>query len=119
MQQATTNERPPVGTQTIRRWRDLSDKKAPAVYIIRDEAGDERRATISKNARRLLEGLRRGPVLCASPCRLSDMVLHLKRTHGLSISTKMYANDRATDRTRYGVYFLDSHVSLAAPEVSQ
>lgn len=119
MLQATSDEHPPAGTQTIRRWLDLPDKQAPAVYIIRDDAGDERRATISRNARRLLEGLRRGPVLCASPCRLSDMVLHLKRTHGLSISTKMYANDRATDRTRYGVYFLASDVSLAAPEAAQ
>ncbi|WP_417733907.1 hypothetical protein, partial [Roseovarius sp.] len=52
-----------------------------------------------------------GPVYCASPVRLSDVVHILKREIGLEVDTKFYPGNPITGSGAYGVYFLDSKVT--------
>jgi hypothetical protein len=50
------------------------------------------------------------PVYCASPVRISDRVCILKRDYRVPITKEMFENDAATDRTKFGVYFLNCRV---------
>ncbi|WP_073333838.1 hypothetical protein [Wenxinia saemankumensis] len=72
--------------------------------------GDKaRHAVLSKRNRQVLDALRQGPVYCASPVRLSDKVLILKRDYGLDIETIRIDGD---EEGRFGVYRLVSAVRL-------
>lgn len=51
-----------------------------------------------------------GPVYCASPVRISDIVFVLKRENGLEVDTEFYPGDPETGAGQYGVYFLKSRV---------
>lgn len=104
-------DKPPKNTQRITRWRDLPSLSTPATYEVQSPDGDSRKVFLKAGNRRVLEGLRKGPLYCASPVRLSDRVLILKRDYGLNIRTEIYDTDRATDSERFGVYFLDDRVS--------
>ena len=94
----------------VTEWKDLPSNKESARFRVISDAGDERVITLSKNKRRILEGLMKQPIYAASPVRISDVVHLLKGEQGLSIKTEMYANDRETDRAKFGVYFLTDQV---------
>lgn len=110
MSSTTINTRPPEDAKRIMRWRDLPNKIASAVYEVTDDAGDTRSVRISKNKRRVLEGLMIAPMYCASPVRISDLVHILKRDYGVDIGMDLYEDDRETDRAKFGIYTLNSKV---------
>ncbi|MEM8802898.1 MAG: hypothetical protein AAGF55_10225 [Pseudomonadota bacterium] len=102
--------RPPSNALRVTAWRDLPADRVPATYRITDHAGEVRYITLSKGNRTILDGLLNSPLYCASPVRISDRVCILRRDYGVPIRKEMYENDTATDRARFGVYFIDGHV---------
>lgn len=106
---------PPPNAKRIYAWKDTPDLTDSAVYRVTDPGQDPREIVVSKNQRRVLEGLMRNPLYAASYCRVSDQVLPLRRDHGVEIHCEMYRNDPETGRERYGVYFLRSKVELVCP----
>lgn len=63
--------------------RDMSGKRGKNTYLI---DGDSK-ITLSKRWCDMFETLRRGPVYCASPVRLSDAVHVLRRDYQVPIET--------------------------------
>ncbi len=98
---------PPASTQRILRWGDLPGGSAPAVFELTSSTGVMQRVTLKGGNRKILEGLMRGPMYCASPVRVSDRVMVLKRDYGVNIRTEFYQGDGTTECERFGVYFLD------------
>lgn len=109
---STNQLKPPANAQRIWRVADLPKHRAPAHYLIADEHGEPTKILLSKRRRQVLDLLRQGPVFCASPVRLSDMVSLLKHENGVDIETKDYPGDVETGAGTYGVYFLRSTVTL-------
>jgi hypothetical protein len=58
----------------------------------------------------VLDALLKQPVFCASPVRISDRVCILRHEYSVPIIKEMYENDAATDRAKFGVYFLGGKV---------
>lgn len=106
----TLTERPPANALRVEAWRDMPQDTSPACYEITTEDGQTKAITLAKGNRIILDALIKQPVHCASPVRISDRVCILRRDYGVPITKKMYANDTATDRAKFGVYFLDGNV---------
>ncbi len=104
-------DRPPANALRVDAWRDLPPYRTPARYRITDADGDSRIITLSKGNRVILDALLLQPLYCASPVRISDRVCILRRDYGVPITKEMYVNDTATDRAKFGVYFLGEGVS--------
>lgn len=64
--------------------RDMSGNRAKQRYRIDGEA----EITLSKRWRDMMDTLRKGPVYCASPVRLSDAVCVLRRDYQVPIETE-------------------------------
>ena len=111
-------EKPPANSQMIWGVKGLSSGREPREYEIHDNDGGVRLITLSKRIRQVLDTLMRGPVHCASPVRISDMVYLLREDYGLDIETKMYPGDPATGAGTYGVYFLRSDVRVIDRELA-
>ena len=103
-------ERPPANALRVERWSDMPKGTAPARYEITSEDGTTKTVTLAKGNRIILDALIQQPVYCASPVRISDRVCILRRDYGVPITKEMYSNDTATDRAKYGVYFLGKGV---------
>ena len=103
-------ERPPENALRVEAWRDLPNEVTPASYRVTNNDGEEKTIKLAKGNRVVLDALLSQPVYCASPVRISDRVCILRNEYGVPITKKMYANDTATDRARFGVYFLDGQV---------
>ncbi|MGD1885456.1 MAG: hypothetical protein ACFB11_24680 [Paracoccaceae bacterium] len=112
-------DRPPSNAKRVYRWADLPDLRQPALYRVTDAGHEPREIVVSKNKRRVLEGLLRSPIFAASYCRLSDQVLPLRRDEGINIECKMYRNDADTGRQKFGVYSLVSSVERIETEGEQ
>ena len=110
---------PPPSAQRIWRVADLPKHRDPAWYGIRTGDEPERAYLLCKRQRQIMDLLIAGPVYCASPVRISDVVHILKRETGLAVETEFYPGDSETGAGTYGVYFLTSRVRrLAAQEVA-
>ncbi|WP_425084025.1 hypothetical protein [Ruegeria profundi] len=108
-------ELPPSNAQRKNRWADFPNAAKIQNFKVRNSDAGERLVCISgRGTIRVLLALIDGPLYCASPVRISDRVLLLKRDYGLSIRTETYSNDKETDRMRFGVYFLDDNVTPIA-----
>ncbi len=105
-----TTERPPANALRVDRWSDMPTAKSPARYEVIADDGTTKTITLAKGNRIILDAMINQPVYCASPVRISDRVCVLRRDYGVPITKKMYLNDPATDRMRFGVYFLDGIV---------
>jgi len=103
-------KRPPSNALRVDRWADLPSDRAPARYRITDPNGDSREINCSKGNRVILDALLKSPVYCASPVRISDRVCILRHEYGVPITKEMYENDAATDRAKFGVYFIGEGV---------
>lgn len=111
--------KPPASAQRIWRVSDLPNTRGDAWYGIRNGDGTETAHRLAKRRRQVLELLARGPVYCASPVRISDIVHILKREIGLDVHTEYYPGDPKIGAGAYGVYFLKSYVRrLAARRVA-
>jgi hypothetical protein len=108
---AEPGAKPPRNAQDIGAWTDCKADTAVGRFLVKDDNNDGRTITVSKNKRRVLESLIRGPVMAASRCRISDQVLPLRRDYGLDIVCTIYKNDPKTERQIYGVYTLNSKVT--------
>ena len=114
-----TNIKPPANTLRVEAWRDLPHNKGWMAYRVIPEGGKPRTIRVRKNNRIVLDAAIKQPILAASPVRISDNIHILKRDYGLNIETKMYENDTATDRAKFGVYFLIDRVEpIPANEVA-
>lgn len=102
--------RPPANALRVRAWRDLPKDRAAAQYRITSEDGEVHVITLVKGNRVVLDALLLQPVYCASPVRISDRVCILRNEYRVPIIAEMYQNDAATDRERFGVYFLNGSV---------
>lgn len=110
-------KRPPANALRVEAWRDLPAAREPQLYEITDESGVTRVIELAKGNRIILDALLAQPVYCASPVRISDRVCILRRDYGVPIEKEMYENDTATDRARFGVYFIGKGVKrLDAPK---
>ncbi len=105
---------PPTYSQWVYRVADLPPERGSADYTITDGDGNSRVVTLAKRKRQIIELLMQGPVHCASPVRISDIVHILKREIGLDVETKMYPGNQATGAGSYGIYFLRSDVRRVA-----
>ena len=108
---STNQLKPPASTQRIWRVADLPNDRAPARYMIADENGKPTTVLLSKRRRQVMDLLKQGPVYCASPVRISDIVHLLKRETGVVVDTEYYPGDTETGAGTYGVYFLRSTVT--------
>lgn len=102
--------RPPANALRVEAWRDLPSDPAPARYRITGEDGTVHQITLAKGNRIILDALLNQPVYCASPVRISDRVCILRREYRVPITKEMFENDAATDRAKFGVYFLNGQV---------
>ncbi|MGR3510351.1 MAG: hypothetical protein ACU0CQ_11715 [Sulfitobacter sp.] len=102
--------RPPANALRVEAWRDLPKDGAAARYKITREDGGITVITLAKGNRIILDALLKQPVYCASAVRISDRVCILRHEYRVPITKKMYENDAATDRAKFGVYFLDGCV---------
>lgn len=108
------NDNPPLNSQRIHRVADLPPYRSPMVYVIANNDEDTHIATLQKRKRQIMDLLLQGPVYCASPVRISDIVHILKREIGLDVETTIYPGDKQTGAGDYGVYFLKSRVHCVA-----
>ncbi|MFG6634525.1 hypothetical protein ACGYJ8_01105 [Sulfitobacter sp. 1A12126] len=105
-----STDRPPANALRVEKWSDMPKGTAPARYEVVAEDGTTKTFTLAKGNRIILDALIQRPVYCASPVRISDRVCILRRDYGVPITKEMYVNDTATDRARFGVYFLSGTV---------
>ena len=103
-------DKPPANALRVERWSDMPKGTAPARYEVVSEDGKTKTFTLAKGNRIILDALIQQPVYCASPVRISDRVCILRRDYGVPITKEMYSNDTATDRAKFGVYFLSGSV---------
>lgn len=101
---------PPCNAKRVHRVTDLPKDRNPAQFEIINANSRSHVVILDKRRRQILELLARGPVYCASPIRISDVVHVLKREIGLEVETEFYAGDRVTGAGDFGVYFLRSRV---------
>ena len=109
-----THNRPPANALRVEAWRDLPPDATRARYKIIGANGETRLIALANGNRIILDALIKQPVFCASPVRISDVVSILKRSYGVPIDKKMYENDAAPSKARFGVYFLDGGVERIA-----
>ncbi|SFU06909.1 hypothetical protein [Sedimentitalea nanhaiensis] len=102
---------PPANVLRVTGWKDLPTDRTPALYRVTGSNGDSREFTLAKGNRVILDALLRQPIYCASPVRVSDRVCVLRREYGVPITIEMYENDAATDRAKFGVYFIGEGVA--------
>jgi hypothetical protein len=102
--------RPPSNALRVNGWRDLPNDRRTARYRLTDDDGRTREITLAKGNRIVLDALLKQPVFCASPVRISDRVCILRHEYSVPIIKEMYENDAATDRAKFGVYFLGGKV---------
>lgn len=108
----TNQLKPPANAQRIWRVADLPKHRAPAHYLIATDDGEPTKVLLSKRRRQVMDLLMQGPVYCASPVRISDIVHLLKRETGVQVDTEYYPGDVETGAGAFGVYFCRSNVTL-------
>ena len=101
---------PPKNARRIWRVADLPPRRGVAWYSVETNNGTEQAHLLSKRRRQIMDLLMCGPVYCASPVRISDVVHILKRETGIEVETEYYPGDEKTGSGTYGVYFLKSKV---------
>jgi hypothetical protein len=106
----TKTTRPPSNALRVEAWRDLPPDGSPARYRITGDDGAVHQITLAKGNRIILDALLKQPVYCASPVRISDRVCILRHEYRVPIIKEMFENDAATDRAKFGVYFLNGQV---------
>ncbi len=110
MKNTSKTTRPPENALRVKAWRDLPSETKKARYRVTDKNGETHTITVAKGNRIILDALIASPVFCASPVRVSDRVCILRHEYCVPIIKEMYENDVATDRAKFGVYFLDGCV---------
>lgn len=102
---------PPRNAQRIFCVADLPKDRRAACFHITRKDGETLPVILHKRRRQIMELLMRGPVYCASPVRISDIVCILKHECSLEVETVFYHGDKTTGAGDFGVYFLRSQVT--------
>ncbi len=101
----------------ILRRADLPKSRNLAAYTWPTEDGGESRTIVAKRDRQVLDAIIDGPVFCASPVRVSDSVLRLRRDHGVPIETETFSERDGDESLTFGAYYLTADVRLAPSKV--
>ena len=72
---------------------------------------------VAKRDGQVAQALMSGPVFCASPVRVGDSVLRLRRDHGLPIETARYDETYGDEHLHFGIYVLTMPVRFATSKV--
>ena len=99
---SSNTKQPTEAIQRILGWHHCEQAHGAETLRLRSPDGDEREVTLSRGNLRILKTLQRGPVFCASPVRLSDRILVLKRDFGVNIRTDMFSAGSGSNRESYG-----------------
>lgn len=102
---------PPANARRIFRVADLPKDRGAARYQITRRNGETSTVILHKRRRQILDLLRRGPVFCASPVRISDIVCILKHECGLEVETVFFPGEKVNGAGDFGIYFLRSQVT--------
>lgn len=105
-----TDTKPPQNTQWIISRLDLPRRRGGAHYEVQHADGKRETITLSNRKRQVLDALMRAPVYCASPVRLSDIVLLLRNENGINIETEFFQENDGIENTRFGIYVLVDQV---------
>lgn len=105
-----TETKPPENTQWVISRRDLPSRRGSARYEVRKADEKCETITLSNRKRQVLDALMRSPVFCASPVRLSDIVLLLRNETGIGIETEFFQENDGIENTRFGIYVLTDRV---------
>lgn len=105
-----TETKPPINTQWIISRSDLPSRRGSARYAVRQLDGTYETIILSNRKRQVMDALIRRPIYCASPVRLSDIVLLLRRENGIDIETEFFQENDGIENTRYGIYVLIDRV---------
>lgn len=108
---------PPNNAKRIWRATDLPPHREVARYKVYRSDGTETFCSLSKRRCQVMDLLLSGPVFCASPVRISDMVHVLKSEVGIEVETEYYPGSKESGSGPYGVYFLKSKVYRLAQGV--
>lgn len=100
----------------ITRRADLPKTRAFARYVWKDDHGGECSTALQKRDRQVAEALIEGPLFCASPVRVSDSVLRLRRDHGLPVETEFFSERDGDESLTFGVYYLSADVAREGAE---
>ena len=100
----------PPHTRWIMSRRDLPTKRENGRFRVTKPDGTKKELILSKRKRQVVEALMKGPIYCASPVRLSDIVLLLRRENGIGIETIYFEDDSDDQATSFGVYVLRDQV---------
>ncbi len=103
--------------QRITRRSDLPQARGLAAYIWNDPDVGEVRTIVSKRDRQVLDAIIKSPVFCASPIRVSDSVLRLRRDHGVPVLREDYTEQDGDETLNFGIYHLGANVQLAPSKV--
>lgn len=108
----TNNLKPPKNTTHIWGVKDLTGERRPGVFEITNSTNEPFNVRLEKRDRQVAETINKYPLFCASPVRLSDSVMRLRRDHGLEIETEIYTGENGN----YGAYFLRSKMRLVSED---
>lgn len=105
------------------RWimgaHDLKQNHFKARFRVTKECGKTFELVLSKRKRQILEALMKGPIYAASPIRISDIVMLLRRDHDVKIATDRHADDTGPMTAHYGIYFLTDQVDYLGEETGE
>ncbi|MGK7652422.1 hypothetical protein ACSQ76_08405 [Roseovarius sp. B08] len=105
-----TEATPPENTRWIISRHDLPLRRGGAYYAVQRAEGTRETLTLSNRKRQVLDALMRSPIYCASPVRLSDIVLLLRNENGINIETEFFQENDGIENTRFGIYVLVDQV---------
>ena len=106
----TTTPPIPTGTCWIMARPALVQANGPMTLKITNGDASPFVETLSKRKLQVALTLKRSPVFCASPLRLRDTVMLLKRDHGLDIETTFHTEANGPEPATFGVYTLKSEI---------
>ena len=89
--------------------KDLPQDRAPWVYEIQNEEGKAQRIILKNRTRQTIDALNRGPIFAASPVRLSNSIMILRRDYGVEIETHIFSANDGSGGV-FGIYELTSRV---------
>lgn len=96
---------------------DLHQDRKPKAKLIENDEAAPFVEMFSKRKLQVLETFEKSPLYCASPVRLSDVVMILKRDHGVDIVTTYHTEVGVPDPATFGVYALKSRISNATADM--
>ena len=100
----------------ITRRADLPKTRSFARYQWTNDHGEECATALQKRDRQVAEALMAGPLFCASPVRVSDSVLRLRRDHGLPVETEFFSESNGEEKLTFGVYWMAADVKREGAE---